>query len=204
MKTIRRDILARGTVGLMKYLRSRLEEDQLLDLAEKTGGNISPVPASVSPVPDKFSMKTSQTLNLAGKAITEVALEAIENAFEAKIQSVDLSRNQLTEFPGNLDRIMGLLYEINIANNKISSIPSFVGLGQLLQFLDFSSNRLTELPENFSDLKHLREIILSVNRFSAIPACLYQCGKLETILMRDNQVRVDVGLYYTVMHDRHC
>ena len=138
-------------------------------------------------------MKTSQTLNLAGKAITEVALEAIENAFEAKIQSVDLSRNQLTEFPGNLDRIMGLLYEINIANNKISSIPSFVGLGQLLQFLDFSSNRLTELPENFSELKHLREIILSVNRFTAIPACLYQCGKLETILMRDNQVRGNVG-----------
>ena len=188
LKTIRRDIIARGTVGLLKYLRSRMEEDQLLEIAEKTGGNVSPVPKSVSPVPDKYIMKTSQSLNLSSKNISEVALEAVENAFEAKVQAVDLSRNQLTEFPGNLDRLMELLYEINISNNKISSIPSFVGLGSLLQFLDFSSNRLSSLPDNFSGLKHLREIILSMNRFSSIPECLYGCPKLETILIRDNQV----------------
>merc|ERR1712025_398615 len=188
MKTIRRDILARGTVGLLKYLISRLEEDQLLDLADKTGGNISPVPTSVSPVPDKFSMKTSQSLNLSSKNITELALEAVENAFEAKIQAVDISRNQFTEFPANLNRLIELLYEINISNNKITSIPTFVGLGSLLQFLDFSSNRLSDLPSNFADLRHLREIILSMNRFTSIPSCLYNCAKLETILIRDNQV----------------
>ena len=67
--------------------------------------------------------------------------------------------------------------------NKISAIS-------LIQFLDFSSNRLSSLPANLSDLKHLREIILSMNRFSAIPECLYSCAKLETILIRDNQVSV--------------
>ena len=74
-----------------------MEEDQLLDLAEKTGGHVSPVPTSVSPVPDKFSMKTSQSLNLSAKNITELAVEAVENAFEAKIQAVDLSKNQFRE-----------------------------------------------------------------------------------------------------------
>ena len=93
-------------------------------------------------------------------------MEAIENAFEAKIQAVDLSKNQFTEFPMNLDRLIKLLFEINISNNKITSIPTFVGLGEMLQFLDFSSNRLSELPSNFSELKHLREIILSMNRKS--------------------------------------
>lgn len=188
LKTIRRDIISRGTVGLLKYLRSRLEEDQLLDLAEKSGGNVSPVPQSSSPVPDKFSMKTSQSLNLSNKNISEIAVEAVENAFEAKVQAVDLSRNQFIEFPLNLDKLIQFLFEINISNNKITSIPSFVGHGELLQFLDFSSNRLSDLPSNISDLKHLREIILSMNRFSKIPECLYQCAKLETILIRDNQV----------------
>ena len=206
LKSIRRDILARGTVGLTKYLRSRLEEDQLLHLAERTGGQVSPVPSSVSPLPDKYAMKTSQSLGLSGKSLTELPLEAVEAALEARVQAVDLSKNQLTEVPATLDRlnwrkekvtlnklkifcrIIELLYEINISNNKISGIPSFIGLGALLQFLDFSSNRLSELPANFSDLKHLREIILSMNRFTAIPECLYNCAKLETVLIRDNQV----------------
>ena len=58
----------------------------------------------MSPVPDKFAMKTSQSLNLSGKSLTELPLEAVENALEAKVQAVDLSKNQLTEFPANLDR----------------------------------------------------------------------------------------------------
>lgn len=189
MKTIRRDIIARGTVGLLKYLRSRLEEDELFDLQKKNAGNISPVPLSSSPpVPDKFTMKTSQSLNLSSKGLIELPLEAVENAFEAKVQGVDLSKNQLKEFPGNLERIIELLYEINIASNKISAIPSFVCRGELLQFLDFSNNRLSELPDGVGQLKHLREVILSRNQFSAIPECLYTCAKLETILISDNKV----------------
>ena len=58
----------------------------------------------MSPVPDKFTMKTSQSLNLSGKSLTELPLEAVENALEARVQAVDLSKNQLTEFPANLDR----------------------------------------------------------------------------------------------------
>ena len=137
---------------------------------------------------DFYLSPVFQSLNLSNKNISEIAVEAVENAFEAKVQAVDLSRNQFIEFPLNLDKLIQFLFEINISNNKITSIPSFVGLGELLQFLDFSSNRLSELPSNISDLKHLREIILSMNRFSKIPECLYQCAKLETILIRDNQV----------------
>lgn len=64
MKSIRRDIIQRGTVGLMKYLKSRLTESDLEALRDK--GNVSPVAVSSGtlgsspPVPDKFSMKTSQ------------------------------------------------------------------------------------------------------------------------------------------------
>ena len=173
----------------MKHLRSRLEDDQLLELQQKSGGNISPVPMSSSPqVPDKFTMKTSQSLNLSSKGITELPLEAVENALEAKVQGVDLSKNQLKLFPENLERIIELLYEINIASNKIPAIPSFLCRGELLQFLDFSNNKLSDLPSGVRQLKHLREIILSRNEFSSIPDCLYSCAKLETILISDNKV----------------
>ena len=35
MKSIRRDIIARGTMGLLKYLKSRIDEDELKRLREK-------------------------------------------------------------------------------------------------------------------------------------------------------------------------
>ena len=200
MKTIRRDIIARGTNGLLKYLRSRLEDDQLFELQKKNAGNISPVPLSESPpVPDKFTMKTSQSLNLSSKGLVELPLEAVENAFEAKVQAVDLSKNQLKDFPDNLERIIELLYEINIGSNKIHSIPSFVCRGELLQFLDFSNNKLSDLPVGLGQLKHLREIILSRNDFSSIPDCLYNCAKLETILISDNKVGrfISFRLFYS-------
>ena len=188
MKTIRRDIIARGTVGLLKYLRSRLEEDQIVEL-NKNGGNISPVPMSGSPpIPDKFTLKTSQNLNLSMKGMAELPEEAVENAFEAKVQAIDISKNQFTEFPANMEKIMPQLYEINMSSNKLVKIPSFISMGELIQFIDFSNNKLSDLPGEIGGLKHLREVILSVNQFQAIPECLYDCAKLETILIANNQV----------------
>merc|ERR1712202_23308 len=71
-----------------------------------------------------------------------------------------------TEFPSNMERIMPQLYEINMSSN----------------------NRLADLPGEISGLRHLREVILSVNQFQAIPECLYDCPKLETILIANNRI----------------
>jgi len=188
MKSIRRDIMARGTVGLLKYLRSRMEEDEIAELAKSGAGNVSPVPLSSSPpVPDVFSMKTNQSLNLSMKGLTELPTEAVQNALEAKVQSIDLSKNQLVSFPANLEEVMPQLYEVNIASNKIPQLPGFIA-GDLIQFLDLSNNKLSSLPDEMGGMKHLREIILSVNQFETIPSCLFSCAKLETILIANNKV----------------
>lgn len=42
MRGIRRDIIARGTQGLLKYLKSRIDDDELTRLRDK--GQVSPVP----------------------------------------------------------------------------------------------------------------------------------------------------------------
>ena len=66
MKSIRRDIIARGTMGLLKYLKSRIDEDELKRLREK--GQVSPVPSVCGspPIPDKFVMKSAQVMNMTG------------------------------------------------------------------------------------------------------------------------------------------
>jgi len=188
MKSIRRDIMARGTVGLLKYLRSRMEDNEVAELVKSGAGNVSPIPQPGSPpIPDKFSMKNTKSLNLSKKNLIELPEEAVENALEVKVQAIDLSKNQLAVFPENLNRLIPQLYEINISSNKISQMPSFIA-GELIQFLDFSNNKLSSLPPEMSGMKHLREIILSVNQFEAIPDCLYACAKVETILIANNKI----------------
>ena len=53
-------------MGLLKYLKSRIDEDELKRLREK--GQVSPVPSVCGspPIPDKFVMKSAQVMNMTG------------------------------------------------------------------------------------------------------------------------------------------
>lgn len=192
-----------------------MEEQEVQELVQAGAGNVSPRPPSSPEVPDKYSMKTSQSLNLSKKNLAELPAEAVENALEAKVQAVDLSKNQILEFPENLEKLMPQLYELNLSSNKLTTVPSLIA-GNLIQFLELSNNRLSNLPHEVqwyilvrflllililflllllilfllqvAGMMHLREIILSVNQFEAIPDCLYSCSKLETILIANNRV----------------
>ena len=78
------------------------------------------------PVPDKFVMKTAQTMNLTGKELTFLPKEAVENALEAEVTGVDLSKNYFKEFPTNLEPLMGQLHELNLSS-KSGYIKRFRG-----------------------------------------------------------------------------
>ena len=64
-----------------------------------------------------------------------------------------------------------------------------MNIGVNLQFINFSNNKLSSLPTEMKLLANLREICLNCNKFDAIPNCLYVCGKLETLLISDNQIK---------------
>jgi len=191
MKSIRRDIVARGTTGLLKYLRSRIDQDQLAELQKTSAGNVSPVPMSGGspPIPDKFKMKSTQAVNIAKKGLLDIPLELISDAREVGVTALDASKNQLTSFPANLRDVLPILFELNLGSNKIPELPAWINLAAKLQFLDLSNNKLTSLPDQLGELQHLREIALSFNQLTEIPAGLCRCSKLETILIANNQVR---------------
>ena len=140
------------------------------------------------PVPDKFVMKTAQTMNLTGKELTFLPKEAVENALEAEVTGVDLSKNYFKEFPTNLEPLMGQLHELNLSSNRLEKLPaSMMSLGTYLQFINLSNNRLAQLPPEVGLLANLREICLNINKFDAVPTCLYGCSRLETIMIADNR-----------------
>ena len=63
-----------------------------------------------------------------------------------------------------MEMLSGHVSEIMLATNRLTSIPSWFGKFQRLQFLDVQGNQLTDLPTDLAELLHLREINISANR----------------------------------------
>ncbi len=145
---------------------------------------------SSPPVPDKYAMKTAQSMNMMKKELTALPSDAVVNAIEANVTGVDLSKNYFESVPEPLQELLPRLYEFNMSHNRLSSFPTWFQVGTNLQYLNLGNNRLSSLPAEITSCCNLREVALPYNRFDHIPICLFACSKLETLIMCDNQISV--------------
>ncbi|GFY38907.1 leucine-rich repeat-containing protein 40 [Trichonephila inaurata madagascariensis] len=196
MRSIRRDIIQRGTVQLLRWLRSRIENPSVLknmsgmSISETDGHKNENSGCDI----DKFSLKASRTLTLSNKNMTSIPKDVIEAACTADVTVVDLSKNSFTHIPDEFEMILPKLTEIKLGHNKLINVPSFIGLGQHLQYLDFRNNQLQTLPAEVANISTLREINICFNKFHSLPTALYGLKKLEIILASDNQIEdIDVS-----------
>ncbi|ERE67712.1 putative protein flightless-1 like protein [Cricetulus griseus] len=101
---------------------------------------------------------------------------------------LDLSHNQLTECPRELENAKNMLV-LNLSHNSIDSIPNqlFINLTDLL-YLDLSENRLESLPPQMRRLVHLQTLVLNGNpllhaQLRQLPAMM----ALQTLHLRNTQ-----------------
>lgn len=127
-------------------------------------------------------------MNLSKKEMSSLPLEAVENAKEAGVTAVDLSKNFFSQMPSELKEIMPHLFEFNMAGNRLTQAESWISMATNLQYLNLGNNKLSDLPEEIGSLQHLREIALPFNKFDHIPYCIFNCERLETLIMTDNQI----------------
>uniref|UniRef100_A0A8C3TQP9 Leucine rich repeat containing 40 n=1 Tax=Catharus ustulatus TaxID=91951 RepID=A0A8C3TQP9_CATUS len=185
LRTIRRDLLQKGTQELLKYLRSKIQD-------EAPGPNEEPpVTAMTLPSQSKVNIHAITTLKLLEYSDKQAA-EIPEAVFDAvgsnPVATVNFSKNQLREIPPRLVELKDSVCDVSLGFNKISSISSGLCLLQKLTHLDLRNNLLTALPEEMEALKRLHTINLAFNRFKVFPSVLYQLPALETILLSNNQV----------------
>ena len=86
---------------------------------------------SVDRAPYKQSGFLFDNILITGKELTFLPKEAVENAMEAEVTGVDLSKNYLDKFPPQLEPLMKQLYELNLSSNRLTVLtPSIIGLGK--------------------------------------------------------------------------
>ncbi|NXY58814.1 LRC40 protein, partial [Callaeas wilsoni] len=185
LRTIRRDLLQKGTQELLKYLRSKIQDDGAGPSEEP------PVTAMTLPSQSKVNIHAITTLKLleySEKQAAEIPAAVFDAVGTNPVVTVNFSKNQLREIPPRLVELKDSVCDVSLGFNKISSISSELCLLHKLTHLDLRNNVLTALPEEMEALKRLHTINLAFNRFKVFPSVLYHLPALETILLSNNQV----------------
>ncbi|XP_041520803.1 leucine-rich repeat-containing protein 40 isoform X3 [Microtus oregoni] len=186
LRTIRREIIAKGTQEVLKYLRSKIKDDS------GTSQNDS-VPATAMTLPSEsrvnvHAIVTLKLLDYSDKQATLIPDDVFDATRSNTITSINFSKNQLCEIPKRIIELKEMISDVNLSFNKLSFISQELCLLQKLTFLDLRNNFLSSLPEEMSSLTKLQMINLSFNRFKVLPPVLYDIPTLEAVLISNNQV----------------
>ncbi|KAF6025310.1 LRRC40 [Bugula neritina] len=196
MRSIRRDIIARGSEGIKKYLRSRIEmpEEPKKAAAVSSSGSGQTGLFGGGEQVDAHSVKVSRALDYSGKKAEEVPPEIWELGVSTQVTDLNLSKNQIKQWPSSLVLLSDWVVTVNLGFNKLTALHTDLGLCLRLQNLDLRNNCLSTLPKEMESLQNLHTLILSVNRFGEVPAVVYKLKSLETLLISGNQVaQIDVS-----------
>lgn len=194
MKKFRRDIIMKGTNEIKKYLRSRMDDVDAAQGSVNTNQTVKPsqgtsgIIGSVGEL-DPFIVQSTKALDYSGKKVGVIPEEVWSVIGNAEVQTVNFSKNALSQWPDRLSLMSATLQELNLGTNRLTSVPADIGMMIKLTFLDLRNNMLSNLPEELSNLQSLRELTLSANRFRDIPQVVYSLRRLEVLLFTDNQIQ---------------
>ncbi|VDM95399.1 unnamed protein product, partial [Thelazia callipaeda] len=152
----------------------------------------------------------SGVLLLTGRKLKEFPAHLAQKYEISDIVSVDLSENRFVNFPMCICE-MRSLETLRIRNTGLRSIPSAVQLLQSLTYLDLSGNqlmnipaalftvpleillltgnRLESIPREIRQLSNsIRELDISYNKLTSLPADIGLLKSLRVLNVRDNQL----------------
>jgi len=185
LKSIRRDVINRGTQAVLSHLKSRIVVTE-----DATGdGNNSALPQSAqsTDLHRMHELSTTGKLKIL-KETPEVVEQKLKQASEIPLQEVHVTQCFLIQFPSTLLHFETSLTVLNVAFNKLQTIPNAIASLSSLTHLNFSNNSLSTLPSEFGNLKQLQELNISTNKFSELPSCLYGLESLQHLLADGNQI----------------
>ena len=185
LRSIRSDIIKRGTQAVLKHLKSRIVVED--NSAGDGFHSALPQSSQTSDLHRMHELAASCKLNVSKESVESVERKLAE-ASNIALREFHAVHCALTSFPQALVEYRTSLTTLNLSFCKLSSISSSIALLTCLSHINFSNNCLASLPDEMAQLTRLHEINISNNRFTIVPSCLYKVDSLENLLADGNQI----------------
>jgi len=132
------------------------------------------------------AMRTARCVKILGKGVVKV----VHRCNDAKENSnLDLSDCQLMQMPDAVYHLMREtpLLQCSLASNVIAKIPPkfFISFNHLTE-LDLSNNRISTLPSEMSSCSQLEVLSIASNSFVSLPSVLLDIPSLAKIDAKKN------------------
>ncbi|ELR54685.1 Leucine-rich repeat-containing protein 40 [Bos mutus] len=180
LRTIRREIINKGTQEVLKYLRSKIKDDG-------PSQNDSVIETAMTlPSESRVNVHTIITLKMLDYSDKQTALipdEVFDAVKSNIITSINFSKNQLCEIPKRFKILPEVLYRIPtletilISNNHVGSLdPQKMKTMENLITLDLQNNDLLQIPPELGNCVNLRTLLLDGNPFRVPRAAILMKG----------------------------
>jgi Leucine-rich repeat (LRR) protein len=137
-----------------------------------------------------LSMSTLTELNLSKNRFSGVLFSTRDLDFK-ELRNLDASYNDLTSLTSGDDEdgtCFSNIRTLNLTGNKVTSLPSFRSLTDLIS-LQLADNKLSEIPSGFAELESLKSADFANNDIRLIPAELATMANLTSINLVGNPLR---------------
>jgi len=127
------------------------------------------------------AMRTARCVKILGKGVVKV----VHRCDDAKENhNLDLSECQLMQVPDAVYHLMRsvTLNSCNLSGNVISKIPPKFAISfNLIKDLNISNNRISSLPEEMNNCTALETVNISQNSFISIPSVIFTIPTINKI-----------------------
>jgi len=141
------------------------------------------------------ALRTANCIKLLGKGVIRV-VHRVDDARDNN--QLDLSDCQLTQIPDAVYFMMRntSLVTCNLSSNVIKKIPpKFPAKFSLITELNLSNNRISTLPDEIAECTQLEKVDISQNSFLQIPNCLLNLPAIVSLNARNNFIAdVDIEM----------
>ncbi|XP_055441466.1 leucine-rich repeat-containing protein 40 isoform X2 [Bubalus kerabau] len=197
LRTIRREIINKGTQEVLKYLRSKIKDD-----GPSQNDSVTET-AMTLPSESRVNVHTIITLKMLDYSDKQTALipdEVFDAVKSNIITSINFSKNQLCEIPKRNNFLSSLpeemesltrLQTINLSFNRFKILPEVLYRIPTLETILISNNQVGSLdPQKMKTMENLITLDLQNNDLLQIPPELGNCVNLRTLLLDGNPFRV--------------